>query len=62
MEEKYPGTKYSLLNSFDKLLPTLKTQFHKKKLNKCKTCGDPTSQTQCKACEYLATFKKKSAN
>ena len=57
MEEKYPGTKYALLNSFDRLLPALKSTFTPQMLNKCPTCGEPTSGTTCKACEYLASFK-----
>ena len=59
MEERYPGTKYALLNGFDKSLPLLKKQYTRKNLNKCEKCGEPTSSSVCKACDYLATFKKK---
>jgi len=52
MEQKHPGTKYTLIRSAEKLrngsgnarLP---------KLNECAKCGDPTTQELCEACVML---------
>lgn len=56
LEWKYPGTKHSIVSSFDKTLPAMKKLFHRPGLNKCKKCGDPTSASLCKACEYLESM------
>ncbi len=57
-EEKYPGTKYSIVRGFDKLLPILQKSFSSG-MTKCKECGEPCSGQVCKACEYLKTFKSR---
>lgn len=52
-EVKYPGTKFSILRGFDKLLPILKERFGHPVLNNCSMCGEPTQYKVCKACELL---------
>lgn len=54
MEEKYPGTKYNIIQHFDTLLPALRIYFGKKgNVGTCSRCGEPTSRNLCKACELL---------
>lgn len=55
-EERYPGTKHSIVRGFDRLLPTLQ-RVYPSELGRCKKCGEPCSGQVCKACEYLKTFK-----
>lgn len=52
MERKYPGTKFAILDSFDKISPLIKkVAKHKGSLVSCNKCGEPTSQETCKTCE-----------
>ncbi|MCD4666606.1 TIGR00269 family protein [archaeon] len=53
-EEKYPGTKHSIINSFLKTLPLLKNGFKTSKAIKhCKKCKMPSSKEICQSCELL---------
>ena len=57
-ELKYPGTKHSIVDSFIKILPSLKQQFKEAKaLSSCKLCNEPTSKKICQACEYVRELK-----
>lgn len=57
-ESKYPGTKHSIIDSFIKILPSLKEQFKEAKaLSSCKLCREPTSKEICQACEYTKKLK-----
>ena len=52
MESKRAGTKFSLLESYDKIVPSIsKAVQYKAPLKKCKTCGEPSSQEECKTCQ-----------
>jgi uncharacterized protein (TIGR00269 family) len=58
MELKYPGTKFSILETFDRLNPCIKRiaekQYSKKgagRIIKCTRCGEPSSGEICKTCE-----------
>ncbi|AHF81251.1 TIGR00269 family protein [Thermococcus paralvinellae] len=59
MEEKHPGTKYQILRSYDKLFPILAKHYVKRKLNRCKICGQPTTGEICKACQFKLQVQKK---
>ena len=48
-EDKYPGLKVNIMNSFNKIL-TFDNDISTK-LNECERCGEPTSSNICKACE-----------
>ncbi len=48
-EDKYPGLKVNIMNSFNKIL-TFENDISTK-LNECERCGEPTSSNICKACE-----------
>ena len=48
-EDKYPGIKNNVMESFKKILSfenDISTN-----LNECEVCGEPTSSDICKACE-----------
>lgn len=50
LEDKYPGTKYSIVRSLDRLLPTLKKSFRGARIGTCKKCKEPSSSEICKVC------------
>ena len=50
LEDKYPGTRHSILNSYDSIKDVLMKKFPPANLKKCKICGEPTSQQYCKVC------------
>ena len=50
LEYNTPGTRHSILNSYDSIKDVLRQKYPPTKLNKCKICGQPTSQDLCKSC------------
>jgi uncharacterized protein (TIGR00269 family) len=50
LEENTPGTRHSILNSYENIKDLLLQQYPPVKLSSCPTCGEPTSQKQCKTC------------
>lgn len=48
-EDKYPGIKNNIMESFQKIL-TFESDISSN-LNECRLCGEPTSSDICKACE-----------
>ena len=50
LETRSPGTRHSIISSYDQMLPMLAAGFKPAKLNKC-GCGEPTLGKECKACE-----------
>ncbi len=50
-EKRYPGRKFSIMRSFEELLPCLHKMFPQIDLGSCKICGEPTPREICKACE-----------
>jgi len=50
LEFKNPGTRHSILNSYDGIKDILLEKYPPAELNKCLECGEPTSQELCKAC------------
>ncbi len=50
IEEKHPGSKFQILRSIDRLVPILRERFSGK-INRCKICGELTSEEVCKVCE-----------
>jgi uncharacterized protein (TIGR00269 family) len=50
LELKNPGTRHSILNSYDAMKAFLIKTYPPVTLNSCDVCGEPTSQNQCKAC------------
>jgi uncharacterized protein (TIGR00269 family) len=50
LEENTPGTRHSILNSYESIKDLLLKQYPAMKLNACSNCGEPTSQKTCKTC------------
>jgi uncharacterized protein (TIGR00269 family) len=50
LEYSHPGTRHSILNSYNNIKDMLFEKYPPIKLNKCSKCGEPTSQDICKAC------------
>jgi uncharacterized protein (TIGR00269 family) len=57
-ENKYPGRKYSIMRSFEALIPCLKQMYPQIKLNKCERCGEPTPKRICQACVLLEELRR----
>jgi uncharacterized protein (TIGR00269 family) len=52
LEDRSPGTRFSILSSYDTILPMLMDGIPQAKLRDC-ACGEPTLGTRCKACELV---------
>lgn len=52
-EVKHPGTKYSLMKSFDILTKYLKKKIKGVDLRRCSICGEPTVGDICQTCKLL---------
>ncbi|WP_048091203.1 TIGR00269 family protein [Geoglobus acetivorans] len=50
-ENRYPGRKFSVMRSFETLLPCLWEMYPQIDLNNCELCGEPTPKKICQACE-----------
>ena len=57
-EQKFPGTKYSIVNSFLHVLPGLKQRFKDEAVNYCMNCGEPASRDKCNACKFADKLNK----
>ena len=57
METKFPGTKYSILQSFKTIKPKLSVSDFAGELKKCGKCGNPTSGEICRVCIQLEKIK-----
>jgi len=57
LETRSPGTRHSIISSYDQLLPLLLSSVRPAELKKC-GCGEPTLGKECKACELLIFLKK----
>jgi uncharacterized protein (TIGR00269 family) len=52
-EAKFPGTKYSIANSFLGILPDLKAKFKEVEYSTCAKCGEPSSKDICNTCKFV---------
>jgi uncharacterized protein (TIGR00269 family) len=61
LEDRYPGTKLKLFNSFLRVRETLSKEFKKKlvPVAKCSQCREPTSGVLCKRCQLLRDLNVK---
>ncbi len=50
-EERSPGTKYSILNSFERIKSLIPPEGDVK-VGKCKVCGSPTAGDVCQSCSF----------
>ncbi|MEM5812156.1 MAG: TIGR00269 family protein [Candidatus Aenigmatarchaeota archaeon] len=53
LEENHSGIKFSILETFDRILPHLREWMEKEvgELYYCKKCGEPSAKEVCKVCE-----------
>ena len=58
LEQKFPGTKYSIVNSFLQILPLLKQQFKGEAIKVCLKCNEPSANDICNTCVYLEKLRK----
>ncbi|VVB58263.1 tRNA 2-thiocytidine biosynthesis protein TtcA [Candidatus Anstonella stagnisolia] len=59
MEEKYPGTKFRILNSFLAIKENVKPTATRATLRYCKKCGEPTSTDICVCCRLVEKLDTK---
>ena len=59
MENKFPGIKYSIVNSFLETLPMLKEKFKGGVVQICSRCGEPGANDACRACNFLEKLKNR---
>ena len=58
LEDVTPGTRHSILSSYEKLKPALKATFKPASLIDCEKCGEPSMSSLCKACQLLERLEK----
>ncbi len=54
LEDITPGTRHSILSSYEQLRDSLVAAFPAIKLNDCAKCGEPAVGETCKACQLVA--------
>jgi len=57
LEDKYPGTRHSILKSHERILEALEKTIPPAKLRQCE-CGEPTVGDRCKVCELVASISE----
>ncbi|MDG6221491.1 MAG: TIGR00269 family protein [Candidatus Thermoplasmatota archaeon] len=57
LEDNTPGTRHSILKTYDAIKPLLETSFETGKLSSCPDCGEPTIGEKCRACIMLEELK-----
>jgi len=55
LEQKYPGTRHSIVKSYDEILPALEDMYPPASLRRCE-CGEPTIASRCKSCELILSL------
>jgi uncharacterized protein (TIGR00269 family) len=59
LEDKTPGTRHSILKSYDNIKEALITLYPPEPLETCSMCGEPTTKTLCKACHLKKKIQRK---
>ncbi len=57
IEDRNPGTRHSIVNSYDNMKELLLKKYPPAELNVCHNCGEPTSQDLCKTCVLRAQLQ-----
>ena len=57
LEDRYPGTRHSILKSHEELLEALEKTYPPAALRRCE-CGEPTVGERCKVCELVASISE----
>lgn len=58
LESDHPGTRHSILSSFDSIKDLLYEKYPSIVLNSCTNCGEPSSEKNCKTCTLKKRIKK----
>jgi len=58
LEDEYPGTRHSILNSYLAIDECLQEKYPPAKLRPCERCGEPTSRRICRACMLREKIEK----
>ena len=53
MEEKHPGTKFTIFRSMERIRPALEALAQETEIRECKLCGEPAAEEICKPCKLL---------
>lgn len=53
LEVAHPGTKYSIVSTADRILPSIRKGFLGAEPKICKSCGELSSREICRFCEYV---------
>jgi uncharacterized protein (TIGR00269 family) len=53
LEERHPGTKYTIYSSMEKVQQAMKATVEETALKECENCGEPTSLNLCQTCQIL---------
>lgn len=56
-EQRYPGTKFKILNSFLEMEDALRAKYKSSEISTCKECGDPASEEECMFCKKIKSYK-----
>ena len=59
LEDRHPGTRHAIINSYDAIRPMLEDVFRPAKLNRCERCGEPTPGRLCMTCRMLEELESK---
>lgn len=57
LENRFPGTKQGIVNSFLTILPDLQKKYKNKIIGTCAICGEPAAKSVCRKCELMKKFK-----
>lgn len=58
LEFDHPGTRHSILNSYESIKDLLLERYPPADLNRCNVCGEPCSEDVCKACILKERLEK----
>ncbi len=58
LEKDAPGTRHSLLSTYEALKPLLVERYPPADLSPCEKCGDPTVNRVCKACQLVGQLAR----
>lgn len=58
LEEINPGTRHSIVQSYDTIKPLLLTLFPPAKLKSCRVCGEPSIGEICKSCSLVRRLRE----
>lgn len=57
LEVKYPGTKFTIFRSSERIRSLLEKSVNPVQLKECRECGEPTPESLCKPCQLLKEIR-----